>query len=149
MSDVPVERRIATKEPEPMIDGAYALAILYTVGFFGLVFALLFVNIPTNNREILLQLIGILSAAQLGIIKYFYDGSKGAEKVQQANIARSMKSEAVVQDIAKTAPITAAAAVAAATGNAAPIIPIPASADVINVAAQTANVTEAQPEKKE
>ena len=55
------------------------------------------------NREILLTLAGIMSAAQLGIIKYYYDGSKSADKVQSANIARSMKSEAVVQDIAKAA----------------------------------------------
>lgn len=110
-------------------DGAYALAILYTLGYLAMMGALMFVTIPTENREILLTLAGIMSAAQLGIIKYYYDGSKSADKAQAANIARSVKSEAVVQEIAKTAPVATAAAVAAnvaaTTAAAAPGAPIP------------------------
>ncbi len=90
-------------------DGAYALAIFYTIGYFAFLGVLMFVPIPDQNKELMLTLAGILSAAQLGIIKYFYDGSKSADKVQSANIARSIKSEAVVQDIAKAAPTVAAA----------------------------------------
>lgn len=98
-------------------DGAYFLAILYTLGYFAFLGGLMFVPIPDQNKELMLTLAGILSAAQLGIVKYFYDGSKSADKVQTANIARSVRSEAVVQEIAKgSAP--AAAASAAATTNA-------------------------------
>jgi hypothetical protein len=103
------------------LDGAYGLAVLYTIGYLGLMFTLMFHEIPATSREPLLTLLGIMSAAQMGIIKFFYDGSRSADKVQQANIARSVKSEAVVQEIAKAAPVTAAAAVAAATG----IVPVP------------------------
>jgi hypothetical protein len=95
------------------VDGAYALAILYTLGYFLFLGALMFVPIPDQNKELMLTLAGILSAAQLGIIKYFYDGSKSADKVQTANIARSMKSESVLQSIAAAVP------------NAAPVSPPP------------------------
>ncbi len=104
------ERRI----DDHQADGAYALAILYTIGYLTMMGTLMLVTIPTENREILLTLAGIMSAAQLGIIKYYYDGSKSADKVQSANIARSVKSEAVVQEIAKAAPTGAAVVVAAA-----------------------------------
>jgi len=97
-------------------EGAYALAILYTVGYLGVVGALMFFEIPAGNKDILLSLFGIMSAAQLGIIKFFFDGSRGAQQAQQANIQRSIRSDTIVQDMAKNAPATAAAAVAAATG---------------------------------
>ncbi|MCR4331685.1 MAG: hypothetical protein NUV34_03120 [Sulfuricaulis sp.] len=87
-----------------LADGAYILAILYTIGYLVLIGALMLVDIPSNNRELLISLVSIMSAAQLGIIKYYYDGSKAADKVQTANIARSLKSEAVVQEIAKAVP---------------------------------------------
>ena len=116
MSD---ERRVTDQQ----VDGAYALAILYTLGYFIFLGILMFVPIPDQNKELMLTLAGILSAAQLGIIKYFYDGSQGAVKAQAANIARSTRTDAVIQEIAKTAPASAAAAVAAATG--APTPPAP------------------------
>jgi hypothetical protein len=123
------ERRLLDQINVPL-DGAYALAILYTIGYLVLVGALMLVNIPENNRELLISLVSIMSAAQLGIIKYYYDGSKSADKVQSANIARSVRSEAVVQQIAQTAPAATAAAVAAtvaattAAATPAPAIPL-------------------------
>ena len=97
------DRRV---EDKLKVDGAYGLATLYTVGYLAMLFCLMLHEVPQANRELLLTLAGIMSAAQLGIIKYFYDGSRGADAVQQANVARSVKSEAVVQEIAKatTAP---------------------------------------------
>lgn len=103
-------------DDDSKVDGAYTLAILYTIGYLATIGALLFFEIPTNNREILLQLFGIMSAAQLGIIKHYYDGTKAAQQAQQVNNARSAKTDIVLQDIAKTAPATAAAVVAAAAG---------------------------------
>lgn len=87
------------------IEGAYALAVLYTIGYLLMVGALMFFEIPTNNRELLIGLVGIMSAAQLGIIKHYYDGSKGAEAAQIANIARASRTDAAIQEIAvKSAP---------------------------------------------
>ena len=111
---MPFDRRVEDSK----IEGAYGLAILYTIGYLGVVATLMFFEIPAGNKDILLSLFGIMSAAQLGIIKFFFDGSKVAQQAQQANIARSIRNDTVVQDLAKTAPATAAAAVAAATGNA-------------------------------
>ncbi len=107
-----IERRVS----DQIAEGAYILAIIYTLGFLATIGSLMFMEIPSNNRELLISLVGIMSAAQLGIIKHYYDGSKAADAAQAANIARSSRTEAVVQEIAKAAAPTAAAAVAAATG---------------------------------
>ncbi len=115
------DQRTGSTRKTDVADGAYALAVLYTIGYLGMVGALMFFNIPENNRELLIGLVGIMSAAQLGIIKYYYDGSKGAEQSQAANIARSARTDSVVQEIAKAAAPVAAAAVAAATGQ--PVAP--------------------------
>lgn len=98
MSESPIIDRRSCR-----IEGAYALAVLYTIGYLLMVGALMFFEIPTNNRELLIGLVGIMSAAQLGIIKFYYDGSKVAESAQMANIARSAKTDSVIQEIAKTA----------------------------------------------
>lgn len=97
MNDIPLGDRRKCQ-----LEGAYGLAVLYTVGYLGMVFALMLYEIPTNNRELLIGLVGIMSAAQLGIIKHYYDGSKGAENAQIANIARASRNDEVIQEIAKT-----------------------------------------------
>lgn len=125
-------------------DGAYALAIMFTVGYFAFLWMLMVYPIPDQNKELMLTLAGILSAAMLGIVKYFYDGSKSSDKVQTANIARSVKSESVVQSIAQSAAPVAAAAVAAAAGAPTPPAPTaPIVADAVKIDAQ--NVTVDQP----
>lgn len=121
------------------VEGAYALAILYTLGYLLMMGALMFVTIPVANREILLTLAGIMSAAQLGIIKYYYDGSKGAEKAQAAGIARAARTDTTLQEIAKAAP---AVAVAAATGSVPAQTQAPIVADNVAIDANTATVTE-------
>jgi Na+/H+-translocating membrane pyrophosphatase len=123
------------------IEGAYILAILYTLGYLGMMGSLMFVPIPEANKELLLTLAGIMSAAQLGIIKYYYDGSQGAAKAQIANIARASHADVVIQDIAKAAPSVAAAVVAAAaTPSPASVPQEPIKADNVNVSADTVNV---------
>ena len=128
----PADRRVP-----PQISGAYVLAILYTAGFLCMIGLLMFREIPTANRELLLTLAGIMSAAQLGIIKYFYDGSQGADTVQAANIARSVKSEAVVQEIARAAPSVVTVPAVAPSPPAQPI-----QAENVSVEANTATLTE-------
>lgn len=120
------------------VEGAYALSILFTMGYLGLLGALMFFEIPANNRELFLTLIGVMSAAELGIVKYYFDGSKGAQVAQQASIARSIKNDAIVQDIAKASPATTAAAVAAATG----AVPIKTVLDAAGVPSTTGNSNE-------
>lgn len=106
------EKRRAEDAPQWSRD---ALAILYTLGYLGMMGALMFFKIPEDNEKLLFTLAGIMSGAQLGIIKYYFDGSKGAEAAQQANIARSARTDSVVAGIAAQAPAVAAAVVANAT----------------------------------
>jgi hypothetical protein len=54
------------------------LAICYTVGYFVLLMFAFFVKFPEANTEILSALLGILSAAQIGIINYYFGSSKGS-----------------------------------------------------------------------
>lgn len=114
MSTINMEER---RQAEMRIEGAYGLAILYTLGFLMMVGMLMFFEIPKDNRELLISLIGIMSAAQLGIIKFYFDGSKAAQQVQQAAIIRNARNDAVIQDLAKSAPTATAAAVAASVAS--------------------------------
>ena len=123
---IPIFRRQTDR-----VEGAYFLAMLYTLGYLLIMAMLMFVEIPTSNREILLTLIGIMSAAQLGIIKYYFDGSKGAERAQVANIERATRSEGVIQEIAKSVPVAAAVAANA-----------PIRTENVNVDANNATITE-------
>ena len=135
MNDYPPDRR------QNQYDGAYILAILYTLGYLAMVGLLMFFEIPQNNREVLLTLVGIMSAAQLGIIKFFYDGTQGQVKSQAANIARAARTESALQEIAKTVPV--AAAVAAAAAPVAPVVPTaPIQAENVQVDAINATLTE-------
>lgn len=101
--------------------GRYALAIVYTLGYLAMVGVLMFFDIPTANREPLLVLIGLMSSIQLGIVKYFYDGTKGAERAQSA-----------MQQLAQTA-----ATPMPATGNG-----VATPAKTVNVTGEEVNVTE-------
>lgn len=121
------------------VEGAYFLAILYTVGYLAMMAALMTIEIPTANREILLTLVGIMSAAQLGIIKYYYDGSKGAERAQVANIQRATRSEGVLQEIAKSVPVAAAVAAATVTPAANLTEPIKADSVIVDTTNTTVN----------
>jgi len=84
----------STRRATDRVEGRYVLAVLYTFGFLALIGALLFLEVPTNNREMLLTLIGLMSAAQLGIIKYYYDGAKSSSEARA-------RTESVMQQMAK------------------------------------------------
>lgn len=122
------EERLRTPDQS---EGAYILAILYTLGYLGMMAALMFVEIPTNNRELLLTLVGIMSAAQLGIIKFYYDGSQAAVKAQSANIVRAARNEGALQEIAKSVPSVAAVAATAVPA----VTPAPPNPETGNVPA--------------
>ena len=64
------------------------LAYLVTMGFFLVIAALIFLKIPTENREVLIQIIGTFGGGWIAIIAYFYGTSAGSE---QRNAIRANK----------------------------------------------------------
>lgn len=88
----------------PTWDTGRILAILYTVLFGGMVAGLFFVPIPEANQATINQLIGIMSAIQLAVIKFYFDGTKSAETTIKAGIAGRVKADDVLQNIALKVP---------------------------------------------
>ncbi len=88
------------------------LAIIYTLGYLAMMYVLTQWAVPAANEKLLYTLAGIMSSIQLGVIKYYFDGTRGAEAAQQANIARAARTDGVVAGIASSAPAVAAAVVA-------------------------------------
>jgi len=91
------------------------LAMMYTLGYLAMMAALMFFTVPEANEKLLYTLAGIMSGAQLAIIKFYFDGSKGSETATTANIARAARTDGALQEIAKTVPAAAALAAAGAT----------------------------------
>src|SRR5260221_355677 len=89
-------------------DTARILAILYTIGFFGLVLSLMWREVPAANKEAILLLLGMLGVVQAGIVKYFFDGSKTAELGQRAVLVGKEKADTAIQEIAKAVTPTVA-----------------------------------------
>ena len=98
----------------PLLDTSRILAILYTLGFFAMVFTMMWRGIPTENKDAINQLIGTLTIIQTGIVAFYFGGSKASEVMQQKLTLGRDKADAAVQEIAKSAPAVAAAVVAAA-----------------------------------
>jgi hypothetical protein len=55
------------------------LAIFVTVGFFGLLAALILCTIPKESQAIIYTMVGSLGAAWLSIINFFYGSSNGSQ----------------------------------------------------------------------
>ena len=58
----------------------YVLAWVIVLGFFGLIGALMFVEIPTKQSEVMFMLFGTLSAGFGAVIQYFFGSSKGSSE---------------------------------------------------------------------
>ncbi len=134
--NLPFTERRANPNP---FDVGGILATLYTIGFLAMVGLLYFIEIPEKNEKALLQLFGLMSAIQMALISFYYGSSRNAEATQRAIEQRQGRSEAVVQEIAKTVPIAAAAA-ASTGGNGGAI-----KTESVEVTANTATLTEAPP----
>lgn len=85
-------------------DTARILAIMYTLGFFGMVGILMLKGIPADNKDVVNTLVGILSVIQTGIIGYYFGGSKTAEVAQKAGVEGRAKADEALQSIAKSVP---------------------------------------------
>lgn len=67
-------REIQVKDRTPKI-----LAYLVTAGFFGMLVFMLFKPIPTENRDIVNIMLGVLGSTFGGIVAYYYGSTKGSE----------------------------------------------------------------------
>lgn len=68
-------REIAVRDRTPQI-----LAFSYTAGYFALLFIVMFHDIPERAHDLLNTLIGVLSAAQVGIMTYYFGSSAGSAR---------------------------------------------------------------------
>lgn len=100
----------------PAGDTARILAILYTLGFIGMVGALLIVNVPPDNKDIVISLVSIMATVQVGIVNFYFGSSKNAEVSQKAAIVAKDKADSSLQVIAKAAAPTASQGADQATG---------------------------------
>jgi hypothetical protein len=58
--------------------GMYALGILTVVSFFLVLVYTFKIEIPQNNRDVVMIMIGVLCASYKDVTGYFYGGSKGS-----------------------------------------------------------------------
>ncbi len=66
------QREMAVKDWTPMV-----LAAGTTIGFFGLLTALLFVEPPAGSREVVVAMVGALGTAWISVISYYFGSSAG------------------------------------------------------------------------
>ena len=85
-------------------DTARILAILYTAGFFIMVMTLLWKEVPPANKDVINQLVAILSIIQTGIVAFYFGGSKAAEVAQKAGVEGRAKADEALQSIATAIP---------------------------------------------
>ena len=68
-------REITLKDKTPS-----RLAILYTSGFFIIIFFVMSFPLPQGSKDLINTLIGVVSAAQVGIIGYYFGSSSGSAR---------------------------------------------------------------------
>ena len=69
------QREAAVRDKTPMI-----LAYVYTIGYFVVLSVVWGSNVPANAKETFNILLGILSAAEVGIISYYFGSSAGSSR---------------------------------------------------------------------
>lgn len=83
------------------------LATIYTLGYFYIVYLMITQPLPDGNEGAINQLIGALTIIQTAIVQYYFGGSKSAEKAQTQIADSKAKSDIVIGEIAKAAPVPA------------------------------------------
>lgn len=56
------------------------LAYFYTAGYFSVLLATWHWGIPTDGHDVFVTLLGVLSAAQAGVVSYYFGSSHGSDK---------------------------------------------------------------------
>jgi hypothetical protein len=79
-------REIQVKDRTPKI-----LSYLVTAGFFGMLIAMMFKIIPSENRDILNIMLGALGSTWVSVIGYYFGTTKGSE--QKTSIIAQMNTE--------------------------------------------------------
>jgi hypothetical protein len=67
------QREIAIKDKTPQI-----LAFGSLIGFFGILTALIFVEIPPTAKDVLYVMIGVLGTLVTGVVQYYFGSSSGS-----------------------------------------------------------------------
>src|SRR6266850_479526 len=87
----------------PLGDTSRILAIMYTIGFMGMAAALLLIDVPKDNQQIITSLVSIMATVQVGIVGYYFGSSKNAEVSQKAGIVARDRAEGSLHEIAAKA----------------------------------------------
>ncbi len=56
----------------------YALGALIVISVIAVICLLIFVQMPKDNEQVLLVLLGVLAASFTAVVSYFYGSSKGS-----------------------------------------------------------------------
>ncbi len=65
------------------------LAVFITIAVFGVIYILIFKELPAGNKEIIFTSFGIVLGKMGSIIDFFFGSSHGSEKKTDALIAQS------------------------------------------------------------
>ena len=65
------------------------LALIITVGFFGILIWMLINGMPKNGTEALLMMLGALGTAWTGVVNFYYGSSAGSKAKTDAMAAKS------------------------------------------------------------
>jgi len=69
------KREMALGDKTPTV-----LALLITFGFFGMLAALLYIDIPEASKSIIYIMVGSLGTAWIQAVSYYFGSSKGSDK---------------------------------------------------------------------
>lgn len=77
------QMQMATKDWVPKL-----LAVVITVGFFGILIWMLINGMPKNGTEALLMMLGALGTAWTGVVNFYYGSSAGSKQKTDALAAK-------------------------------------------------------------
>lgn len=94
MEALAVNDRDSARKREMAVGDSTARVLAYavTVGFFSLLAALMFVDIPATSKEVLYVMVGTLGTAWTGVFAYYFGSTKGSA-VKTELLAKSKPAE--------------------------------------------------------
>ena len=92
------ERRQSCRNNE-----AFLLAVLYTIGFLTMVYALFTWKIPDENKEICISIVSVMATIQTYLCGYFYGASKTGSETAERLATNKQRADETISEIAKTA----------------------------------------------